>query len=66
MESIRTIHDRSLVSEAQGGEDAAFAELVHAHDEAVLRLTLRITGSQSDAQDNSCITNSAHASYLRW
>jgi DNA-directed RNA polymerase specialized sigma24 family protein len=51
MESIRTIHDRSLVSEAQGGEDAAFAELVHAHDEAVLRLTLRITGSQSDAQD---------------
>ncbi len=53
MESISTIHDCSLVREAQGGDHAAFAELVHAHDEAVLRLALRITGSQSDAQDIS-------------
>lgn len=51
MESISTIHDCSLVREAQGGDHAAFAELVHAHDEAVLKLALRITGSQSEAQD---------------
>ena len=51
MESISSIHDCSLVCEAQGGNHAAFAELVHTHDEAVLRLALRITGSQSEAQD---------------
>jgi RNA polymerase sigma-70 factor, ECF subfamily len=51
MESISSIHDCSLVREAQGGNHAAFAEMVHTHDEAVLRLALRITGSQSDAQD---------------
>ena len=51
MESIRSIHDSLLVREAQGGDHAAFAQLVHAHDEAVLKLALRITGSQSDAQD---------------
>jgi len=51
MESIGSIHDCSLVREAQGGNHAAFAQLVHAHDEAVLKLALRITGSQSDAQD---------------
>jgi RNA polymerase sigma-70 factor, ECF subfamily len=51
MESIGSIHDCFLVREAQGGNHAAFAQLVHAHDEAVLKLALRITGSQSDAQD---------------
>src|ERR1700741_720598 len=51
MESIGSIHDCLLVREAQGGNHAAFAQLVHAHDEAVLRLALRITGSQSDAED---------------
>jgi DNA-directed RNA polymerase specialized sigma24 family protein len=51
MESISTIHNCSLVREAQGGNHAAFAQLVHAHDGAVLRLALRITGSQSDGQD---------------
>jgi RNA polymerase sigma-70 factor (ECF subfamily) len=51
MESRGSIHDCLLVREAQGGDHAAFAQLVHAHDEAVLRLALRITGSQSDAQD---------------
>ena len=51
MESISSIHDSLLVREAQGGDHAAFAQLVHAHDEAVLKLALRITGSQSDAQD---------------
>jgi RNA polymerase sigma-70 factor (ECF subfamily) len=51
MESEGYIHDRFLVHEAQGGSHAAFEQLVHAHDQAVLRLAIRITGSQSDAQD---------------
>src|ERR1700747_2769997 len=51
MESEGCIQDRFLVHEAQCGNHAAFAQLVHAHDRAVLRLAIRITGSQSDAQD---------------
>ena len=51
METARCIYDCSLIREAQGGNHAAFAQLVHSHDEAVLKVALRITGSQSDAQD---------------
>jgi RNA polymerase sigma-70 factor (ECF subfamily) len=51
METIHCIYDWSLVREAQGGNHAAFTQLVHAHDEGVLKLALRITGSLSDAQD---------------
>jgi RNA polymerase sigma-70 factor, ECF subfamily len=51
MESEDCIHDRLLVHEAQGGSHAAFEQLVHAHDQAVLRLAIRITGSRTDAQD---------------
>src|SRR5271168_1222114 len=51
MESTSCYHDNSLVREAQGGNHAAFAQLVHTHDKAVLKLALRITGSESDAQD---------------
>jgi RNA polymerase sigma-70 factor, ECF subfamily len=51
MESEDCIQDRFLIHEAQGGSHAAFEQLVHAHDHAVLRLAIRITGSQSDAQD---------------
>jgi RNA polymerase sigma-70 factor, ECF subfamily len=51
MESTSCYHDNSLVRDAQGGNHAAFAQLVHTHDEAVLKLALRITGSESDAQD---------------
>jgi RNA polymerase sigma-70 factor, ECF subfamily len=51
MENAGCIHDRYLVREAQGGNHCAFAQLVHAHDEGVLELAFRITGSQSDAQD---------------
>jgi RNA polymerase sigma-70 factor, ECF subfamily len=40
-----------LVREVQRGNQAAFEQLVHAHDQAVLRLALRITGSESDAQE---------------
>ncbi len=51
METARCIYECSLVREAQGGNHAAFAQLIHTHDETVLRVALRITGSQSDAQD---------------
>jgi len=51
MEGTCCTHDCSLVREAQRGNHAAFAQLVHTHDEAVLKLALRITGSESDAQD---------------
>jgi RNA polymerase sigma-70 factor (ECF subfamily) len=51
MESIGCIQDCSLVRKAQGGNQAAFEQLVHTYDQAVLRLALRITGSASDAQD---------------
>lgn len=50
MESIGLIQDSFLVREAQGSH-AAFEQLVHSHDQAVLRLAIRITGSQNDAQD---------------
>ena len=51
MENVGYIQDCSLVREAQGGNQAAFAELVHTYDRTVLRLAFRLTGSQSDAQD---------------
>src|SRR6202167_649724 len=51
METAHCIYDGSLVREAQGGNHAAFAQLVHAHDQGVLKLALGITGSWSDAQD---------------
>ena len=51
MESIGYIQDGSLVRQAQGGNQAAFTQLVHTYDQAVLRLALRLTGSQSEAQD---------------
>lgn len=40
-----------LVQEAQRGNPVAFDELVRQHDRAVLRLALRLTGSEADAQD---------------
>jgi RNA polymerase sigma-70 factor, ECF subfamily len=51
MESIGFIQDGSLIRKAQGGDQAAFAQLVRTYDQAVLRLALRLTGSESDAQD---------------
>jgi RNA polymerase sigma-70 factor (ECF subfamily) len=51
MQTARCIYECSLVREAQSGNHAAFEQLVQAHDETVLRVALRITGSQSEAQD---------------
>jgi RNA polymerase sigma-70 factor, ECF subfamily len=41
----------SLIREVQRGNHAAFERLVYAHDQRVLKLALRITGSEADAQD---------------
>ena len=51
MPSAGCIDDFSLIREVQRGNHAAFEKLVCAHDQGVLRLALRITGSQADAQD---------------
>jgi len=51
MKSTDDIQDCSVVRDAQAGNQAAFAQLVHTYDSAVLRLALRLTGSESDAQD---------------
>ena len=51
MQSTGFTEDFSLIREVQRGNTAAFEQLVYAHDQSVLRLALRITGSQTDAQD---------------
>lgn len=51
MQGIGYTDDFSLIREVQGGNHAAFERLVYAHDQRVLKLALRITGSQVDAQD---------------
>ncbi len=45
------VDDAALIREAQHGDRAAFEQLVHQYDRAVLRLALHLTGSESDAQD---------------
>lgn len=49
--STGQVQDCFLVREVQRGNQAAFEQLVHAHDQTVLRLAFRLTGSHSDAQD---------------
>ena len=51
MGSLACIDDTFLVREVQRGNHQAFEELVRHHDRAILRLALRLTGSESDAQD---------------
>lgn len=41
----------SLIREVQRGNHAAFERLVYSNDQRILKLALRITGSQADAQD---------------
>jgi RNA polymerase sigma-70 factor, ECF subfamily len=49
--SIRRVDDTVLIREAQAGNRSAFEELVRQYDQAVLRLAMHLTGSESDAQD---------------
>ena len=51
MESTGCIQDGSLIREAQGGNRAAFAQLMQTYDQAVLQLALRLTGSERDAHE---------------
>ena len=45
------VDDAFLIRAAQQGDAAAFEQLVHKYDRAVLRLTVHLTGSQEDGQD---------------
>lgn len=49
--NLSRMDDLVLVREAQRGNRAAFEELVHHYDHAVLRLAMHLTGSEHDAQD---------------
>ena len=49
--STRRVDDSALIREAQRGNRGAFEELVRQYDQAVLRLALHLTGSETDAQD---------------
>jgi RNA polymerase sigma-70 factor, ECF subfamily len=45
------VDDAPLIRAAQQGNAAAFEQLVHRYDRAVLRLTVHLTGSQEDGED---------------
>src|SRR5436853_5830412 len=45
------LNDSDLIRAAQRGDRAAFETLVRQYDQAVLRLAMHLTGSESDAQD---------------
>jgi RNA polymerase sigma-70 factor, ECF subfamily len=50
-QNLSRMDDLALVREAQRGNRAAFEELVHHYDRAVLRLAMHLTGSEHEAQD---------------
>jgi RNA polymerase sigma-70 factor (ECF subfamily) len=50
-QNVGRVNDAELIREAQRGNRAAFEELVRQYDQAVLRLALHLTGSESDAKD---------------
>jgi RNA polymerase sigma-70 factor, ECF subfamily len=45
------LNDSELIRASQRGDRGAFETLVRQYDQAVLRLALHLTGSESDAQD---------------
>jgi RNA polymerase sigma-70 factor (ECF subfamily) len=50
-QGLGRIDDTALVREAQRGNRVAFEELVRHYDQAVLRLAMHLTGSETEAQD---------------
>jgi RNA polymerase sigma-70 factor, ECF subfamily len=50
-QQLSRLDDATLIREAQRGNRAAFEELVRHYDQAVLRLAMHITGSETEAQD---------------
>jgi RNA polymerase sigma-70 factor (ECF subfamily) len=49
--SVSCMDNTFLVREARSGNQGAFEELVRQHDRLILRLALRLTGSEHDAED---------------
>lgn len=45
------LDEAGLISAAQGGDQEAFAQLVRAYDQSVLRVALNVLRSQEDARD---------------
>src|SRR5947209_3554151 len=45
------VDNSQLIRAAQQGDSAAFEQLVHQYDRAVLRVAIRLTGSPEDGQD---------------
>ena len=50
-QALGRLSDGDLIRAAQRGDTAAFETLVRQYDQAVLRLALHLTSSESDAQD---------------
>jgi RNA polymerase sigma-70 factor, ECF subfamily len=50
-QQLSRLDDATLIRESQRGNRAAFEELVRHYDQAVLRLAMHITGSETEAQD---------------
>ncbi len=50
-QALGRVNDSELIRAAQRGDRAAFEALVRQYDQAVLRLALHLTGSDSDARD---------------
>ena len=48
---VKTADEQALIREAQGGDRAAFEELVHRYDRDVLRLALNLLHRPEDARD---------------
>lgn len=48
---IARMDSTQLIRAAQQGDTAAFEQLVHQYDQAVLRVAIRLTGSSEDGQD---------------
>jgi len=48
---VQPADESALVARARGGDGAAFEELVRRYDRSVLRLALRIVGSEESARD---------------
>jgi RNA polymerase sigma-70 factor, ECF subfamily len=49
--NVQPSDESRLIGEAQAGDKAAFEELVRRYDRGVLRLALRLTGSEDEARD---------------
>ena len=50
-QAVLVMDEAALIRAAQGGDEDAFAQLVRAHDQSVLRLALSLLRSQEDARD---------------